>query len=49
MTRILTILDSAGRHFAVEVPKTRDWYADHVAALDEADRQTRAERLRSKQ
>lgn len=32
-----------GNEVAVYVPKTRDWFGDHQAALDEVDRRTLAQ------
>ena len=45
-TRIVVVCGLHRKSSAITVPYTRNWYADHVAALDEHDRRVHAEGLR---
>ena len=45
-TRIVVVHSFHRKSSAITVPYTHNWYADHVAALDEHDRRVHAEGLR---
>ena len=38
MTRLVQVRDALGRSQNIPVPRTRDWFRDHQAALDEVER-----------